>query len=110
MIIHIFSNLIDNALKYSSKERKPVIIISGEHDKINKQTIYSVKDNGIGISNQYLSKIFELFQRLEPEIEGEGLGLTIISKFLDKINGKIWVESELNKGSIFYFTIPDYSN
>lgn len=108
MLIHIFSNLIDNALKYSSKERKSIIIISGEYDKLNKQTIYYVKDNGIGISNQYLNKIFELFQRLETDIEGEGLGLTIISKFLDKINGKIWVESELNHGSIFYFSIPDY--
>jgi light-regulated signal transduction histidine kinase (bacteriophytochrome) len=68
-----------------------------------------VKDNGIGISSDYLKRIFVIFQRLHTHEEyiGTGIGLAIAQKIVHQFGGKIWVESEMGKGSIFYFTVPN---
>jgi len=101
----VFSNLIDNAIKYRSTERRLKIEINGEI-KIG-QTVYRIKDNGIGIAENHLNHIFELFHRLEPgKTEGEGLGLTTVRQALSRMYGEIKVESELGKGSIFIVTMP----
>lgn len=102
----IFQNLISNALKYSKKEEAPQIEISVKELKNEWQ--FSVKDNGIGISEEYYDKIFEIFQRLHvrENYSGTGIGLSIVKKILDNLGGKIWVESKEGLGSTFSFLIP----
>jgi signal transduction histidine kinase len=101
----LFSNLIENALKYLDSERSGVINVSGR--KENGHSVYYVEDNGIGISPKYQEKIFEIFYQLEPsKEEGEGLGLAIASKIVQSHSGKIWVESEIGKGSKFVVSLP----
>lgn len=104
-INQVFSNLIDNAIKYSSAERKEYIKISGK--KKDQNVIYCIEDNGIGISEKNLTKIFEIFCRINPDIShGEGLGLNIVKKILHRHGGKIWVESIEGKGSKFFISLP----
>ena len=102
----LFQNLIGNSLKYHRKDVPPVINISAT-DKIEEWE-FCIKDNGIGIDNQFFDKIFTIFQRLhnKDEYSGTGIGLAITKKIIDNMGGKIWVESELNNGSSFYFTLP----
>ncbi len=106
MINQVFSNLIDNAVKYRQGCREDKIVVSGWVESGN--SVYCVEDNGIGISAGSQLKIFEIFHRLDPHgsIDGEGLGLTIISRILDRHHGKIWVESEPGQGSKFFISLP----
>ena len=106
MINQVFSNLIDNALKYLDKKREGKIHISCRTE--GRVNIYCVEDNGIGITPEHQNKIFEVFHRLEPEDSagGEGIGLTIVSRILDRNDGIIRVESEPGKGSRFLISLP----
>jgi PAS domain S-box-containing protein len=105
-INQVFSNLINNAIKYLDPNKKGFMQVSGY--KKNGRVIYSVEDNGIGISPEHQEKIFDLFYRLDPKsTSGEGLGLNIIRKILDRHDGKVWVESEYGKGSKFYISLPN---
>ncbi|MEE9304034.1 MAG: ATP-binding protein, partial [Thiotrichaceae bacterium] len=104
-ITQVFSNLLDNALKYLDPGRSGIIHIAGR--KKQEKVIYCVEDNGIGIAQTHQEKIFEIFQRFDPNIaSGEGLGLTIVRRILDRCHGKIWVESEPGKGSRFFVALP----
>jgi two-component system, chemotaxis family, sensor kinase Cph1 len=105
-IIQLFQNLISNAIKYRSPERRLVIEISVSKDKGNY--IFSFKDNGIGIDSKYFNHIFIIFQRIHKQKDhtGSGIGLAVAKSIVDNHGGNIWVDSELNKGSTFYFTIP----
>ncbi len=104
-INQVLSNLLDNAIKYSDAGRSTIINISGYRD--NNQSVYRIEDNGIGIAPEHKSKIFEIFHQLEPlRVKGEGMGLTIAHRIIEKHRGKIWVESELGKGSRFFFSLP----
>ena len=108
-INQVFSNLINNALKYLDPERSGVIKITGE--KNGDRVVYCVEDNGIGIPKRYINSIFEIFHRLNPEgVVGEGLGLTLVSKILSRNNGRIWVESEEGVGSRFFVSLPKIEN
>lgn len=104
--MQVLHNLVGNAIKYSRKDVPPRISISVQ-DGIADWTI-KVEDNGIGIEEEYFEKIFIIFQRLHSrmEYEGTGIGLAIVKRIIEKLNGRIRVESTPGAGSSFYFTIP----
>ena len=104
-MMQVMQNLIGNAVKYRNPEQ--MIIHVGVEDT-KKDWLFSVKDNGIGIDQQYADKIFVIFQRLhnKKEYSGNGIGLSITKKIIDRYKGKIWVESTPEEGSTFKFTIP----
>jgi len=102
LINQVFSNIIDNAIKYNDKEKGHIKISSNLNDK---KVIYRIEDNGPGIQEKYYQKIFEIFQRLNTSVSGEGLGLSIVNKIIEKHNGKIWIESKINKGTVFFIEL-----
>ena len=103
----IFSNLVGNAIKYLEPGRQGLIHISALENGEN--VIYAIKDNGIGIKDEYKDKIFEIFYRLDPDsTKGEGLGLTIVSKIIERQKGSVWIESEKGKGSTFFVSLPNH--
>ncbi|MFH1616019.1 MAG: ATP-binding protein [Planctomycetota bacterium] len=105
-INQVFSNILDNAIKYLDSTRNGVVRISGRVS--GKESIYCVEDNGVGIAADHRERIFEIFHQLEPAgKEGEGLGLTIVKRILDRHHGKVWVESERNVGSRFFISLPN---
>ncbi|MHC5083799.1 MAG: ATP-binding protein [Planctomycetota bacterium] len=106
MMLQVFSNLIDNALKYHSPDRAPLITVSGR--KNEDEVTYCIEDNGVGIKPDDYQKVFDIFHRVEPNdmVQGEGLGLTIIRRIMDLHQGRVWVESEPGSGSRFYISIP----
>lgn len=104
--IQLLQNLISNAIKFHKEEEPPVVHISAKLKK--NQWTFTIRDNGIGIDFQFFDRIFIIFQRLhkKDEFGGTGIGLAICKKIIERHRGKIWVESELGKGSTFYFSIP----
>jgi len=105
-IRQIWSNLIANAIKFSSKEKKPLIKICGRIE--NGFNVYYVKDNGVGFNPEYAHKLFGVFQRLHKseDFEGTGVGLAIVQRIIHRHGGKVWAESEEGKGATFYFSLP----
>ena len=107
-INQVFSNLLDNALKYLEPNRRGVIRVCGQEEP--DRLVYSIEDNGIGIAAQHQDSIYKVFHRLDPQRgTGEGLGLTIARRILDRHRGKVWVESEVDVGSKFYLSLPGKS-
>lgn len=104
-IHQLLQNLISNAVKFHGNE-PPIINISVE--ELEKEWLIGVGDKGIGINPKYQEQIFDIFKRLHTreEYTGTGIGLAICKKIVDRHGGSIWVESESDKGSTFYFNIP----
>ncbi|WP_422360522.1 ATP-binding protein [Reichenbachiella sp.] len=102
----VFSNLIGNAVKFSSNESHPIIEIGVEEK--GQFFEFFVKDNGVGFNMAYYDKVFGVFQRLhtDEEFKGTGVGLAIVQKVMMKHNGKVWAESEEGVGTTFYFSLP----
>lgn len=107
-IARLFQNIITNSIKFRKPDEPPKIHISVEKDEKTKEYVFSISDNGIGIDPKYQDRIFTIFQRLHTieEYQGTGIGLAVARKIVERHGGHIWVESELEKGATFYFTLP----
>ena len=105
-LLQLFQNLISNALKYSRSGIRPIVKISVITEDNN--WLFAIEDNGIGIEEEYFDRIFVIFQRLHSREEygGTGMGLAVTKKIVESLGGKIWLDSTVNKGSKFYFTMP----
>ena len=102
-MLQVFQNLMSNAIKYNSKPHKLIEIDAKEQADFWE---ISIKDNGIGIQKKYHTKIFEIFQMLEESDDSSGIGLSIVKKIIDFYGGKIWLDSKINHGTTFFFTLP----
>ena len=105
MLKVVLDNLLGNALKYSSKNENPVVSF-GQKDYFGS-TLYFVKDNGVGFDVAKADKLFQPFVRYHTskDFTGTGVGLSTVKRIIDKHKGQIWVESEIGKGSTFFFTL-----
>lgn len=99
----LFQNLIQNAIKYNRKEVGLIEIGSTENES---EIQFYIKDNGMGIPEPYHNKIFEIFSKLESNNQSSGIGLSIVKKIIEIYNGQIWLESQEDIGTTFYFTLP----
>jgi len=102
-LVEVVQNLVDNAVKFTKDQPNPKIEIGVRDD--NGDTIFYVKDNGIGIDPKYHKKIFGLFDKLDPGSDGTGVGLALVKRIVEVHGGRIWVESEPGKGATFCFTL-----
>lgn len=106
LLNQLFSNIIANALKYSHPDRTPEISISGR-SSLNR-SVYCISDNGIGIPSQYTDKVFNVFFRVDfKSQQGEGIGLSVVKRIVEKHKGQLRVESDINTGTKFYIELPD---
>jgi len=107
LLTHCFSNLLDNALKFVAPGKVPGVSIWTEQ----RATVVRIciEDNGIGIHRDNQQRIFEMFQQVSSQYAGTGMGLAIVRKAVDRMGGKLGVESELGKGSLFWIELPGVS-
>ena len=104
-MVQVFQNIIANGIKFKGEEKPKIHIDCATN---GSQHIFSIKDNGIGIAPEFKDKIFDMFSRLHllGKYEGTGIGLATCKRIINRLGGKIWVESEEGKGSTFFFTVP----
>jgi signal transduction histidine kinase len=104
-LVEVFQNLIDNAVKFSSNSAAPSVEISAE--RVGEEIVLSVRDNGMGIDARHQHKLFGLFEKLHPDMDGTGIGLAVVKRVIDVHGGRIWVESAgPNQGTKVSFTLP----
>jgi light-regulated signal transduction histidine kinase (bacteriophytochrome) len=101
----VWENLLDNAIKFSSKRTESIIEIKTLEQEA--EYVFSIRDNGIGMDMKYAQKLFGVFQRFHStdEFEGSGIGLAIVRRVISRHGGRIWAESQLNNGSVFNFSL-----
>ncbi|MBI3787053.1 MAG: PAS domain S-box protein, partial [Ignavibacteriales bacterium] len=106
MIRQVLTNLISNAVKFSRTRPEPFVEIGARQSA--DETIYYVKDNGVGFDMRYADKLFGVFQRLHTteEFEGTGVGLAIVHRIITRHGGRVWAEAALNEGATFFFSLP----
>ena len=104
-IVQVIQNLLTNAIKFMGDQPNPIIKIGV--DNIENEHIFFVQDNGIGIASKHHENIFELFSKLDSRTEGTGIGLGLVKRIIEVHGGRIWVESELGKGTTFFFTLEN---
>jgi PAS domain S-box-containing protein len=104
-LVEIWQNLVENACKFMGDQAKPRVEIGVEQR--GSETVFFVRDNGVGIEPRYQEKVFSLFEKLNPKIEGTGMGLALVKRVVELYKGRIWVESGgLGQGANFLFTLP----
>ena len=104
-IVQVVQNLVTNAIKFMGEQTSPLIEIDGEgRDGVY---VFFVRDNGVGIDPKYHEQIFGLFNKLNANTDGLGIGLGIVKRIIEVHGGRVWVEFELGRGASFYFTLPD---
>lgn len=104
-LVEVLENLLDNAAKYMGNQPSPQIEIGQRGEEAGKR-VFFVRDNGIGIASDFQEKIFGLFNKLDANSEGTGIGLALVKRIVEFHGGRIWVESELGAGTTFVFTLP----
>jgi signal transduction histidine kinase len=105
-LMEVLQNLLENAVKFSAGQPQPCIQVGTRGLDEGQHPIFFVCDNGIGIEPRFHERVFGLFNKLNPQIEGTGIGLTLVKRIVEVHGGRIWVESEPGKGATFYFTLP----
>jgi signal transduction histidine kinase len=103
-LVEVLVNLIENSMKYMGNQANPKIEIG--HRKDEEETVFSVRDSGVGIDPSQHERVFGLFYRLDPKSGGTGVGLAVVKRIIEVHNGRIWIESELGKGCTVCFTLP----
>jgi len=106
-LLEVLQNLIDNAAKFMGQQKAPQIDIgqSGS-DREQGMPIFYVRDNGVGIASEHFERVFGLFNKLDAQSDGTGIGLALVKRIIEVHGGRIWVESEIGQGATFYFTLP----
>ena len=104
-LVEVLQNLLDNAAKYIGDHENPIIEIGMDGYDESKTPVFFVRDNGMGIDPQYQDRIFGMFDKLDPASEGTGIGLALVKRIIEVHGGRIWLESEIGKGSTFFFTL-----
>jgi PAS domain S-box-containing protein len=106
-LVEVLQNLVDNAAKFMGNQKDPRIEIGQQgEDAEHSMPILYVRDNGIGIQPEHYERVFGLFNKLDPLVDGTGIGLAIVKRIVEVHGGRIWVQSEAGMGSTFYFTLP----
>lgn len=105
-LVEVVQNLVDNACKFVGDQPHPRIEIGARHEQ--NETVFYVRDNGMGIEPQYHDTVFGLFNKLDPQSDGTGIGLALVKRIIETHGGEIWIESTgVGHGSTFCFTLPD---
>jgi light-regulated signal transduction histidine kinase (bacteriophytochrome) len=112
MLRQVWTNLIDNAVKYSGKNPRPHIAIGGGKNESEGEYVFFVRDNGVGFDMSYADKLFGVFQRLHgpSEFEGTGIGLANVRRIIARHGGRTWAEARVGEGAVFYFSLPNHDS
>jgi signal transduction histidine kinase len=106
-LTEVLQNLLDNAAKFMGDQQEPRIEVGyAGQDQRTEMLIFYVRDNGTGIPLEHHDRVFGLFNKLDPKTDGTGIGLALVKRIIEVHGGRIWVESEVGKGSTFFFTLP----
>jgi light-regulated signal transduction histidine kinase (bacteriophytochrome) len=109
MMHRVMANLIANAIKFTRPKSLALIEVGAKAGE--GETVYYVRDNGVGFDMRYADKLFGVFQRLHgvEEFEGAGIGLAIVKRMVTRHGGRVWAEGKVNEGATIYFSIPTVS-